>query len=275
MRLAAALRRLDAWALPRLAAGLRGLMRRCRRARVPLSAGGLGLVLLLSFAVWQGGRPGSRAAAEPSARVGAGPGESVTGYLKASRAQLRALAAAAPAEEAYALVTLTAYLAPDRLPPLVGGLSVSAVFAKVPLPGVDTRVVKIDAFRVPEDVVAGMGQVALRFDGEVLDYQELLARAAGTDEKARRLRASYEAQRRVVGTEAAAMRAACSCVYALVVRAPHAVLARVATQPEVRIVDPAPEVRRLDRTVFLPPLPDQECGGGTSSGCVPKVPNTR
>ncbi|MEV4386571.1 hypothetical protein AB0J68_12800, partial [Micromonospora sp. NPDC049580] len=31
----------------------------------------------------------------------------------------------------------------------------------------------------------------------------------------------------------------------------------VAARPDVRAVDPAPEVYRLDRTVFTPPLPEQ------------------
>ncbi|MBM0239561.1 hypothetical protein JNW88_24810, partial [Micromonospora sp. ATA32] len=37
-----------------------------------------------------------------------------------------------------------------------------------------------------------------------------------------------------------------------------AVLRRVAARAGVRAVDPAPEVRRLDRAVFTPPLPEQD-----------------
>ncbi|HEX5740773.1 MAG TPA: hypothetical protein VFY17_04370, partial [Pilimelia sp.] len=155
---------------------------------------------------------------------------------------------------------------------LATGLSVSAVFVRVPLPGADTRVVKIDAFRVPEDVVAGMDQVAVRFDGEVLDYEELLSRMTGTDDRTRRLRASYLAQRARAGAEAAALRASCSCVYALVVRGSAGSLARVARRSELRIVDAAPEVRRLDRTVFLPPLPEHRSTTSPGATTVPKVP---
>ncbi|GGJ85732.1 hypothetical protein GCM10010123_14220 [Pilimelia anulata] len=274
MSLGDALRRLDRWALPRLADGLRAGARRARRVRLPLLGTALALLLLLGFGLWRVGRPADRAAAGPPVRVGAGPGESVAGYRAAARAELAGLGRSAVGET-YALVTLTAYLAPDRLAPLAGGLSVSAAYLRVPLPGADTRVVRVDAFRVPDDVVAGMNQVALRFDGEVLDYEELIARTAGTDARARELRESYLAQRRAASAEAAALRSACSCVYALVVRATPTALSRVARRAEVRIVDAAPEVRRLDRTVFLPPLPEHECGGGTASGCVPKVPNTR
>jgi len=62
---------------------------------------------------------------------------------------------------------------------------------------------------------------------------------------------------RVAQAEAEAYRQQCSCVYALIVRAAPAELAKLAERPEVRAVDPAPEARRLDRTVFLPPLPEQ------------------
>jgi hypothetical protein len=62
---------------------------------------------------------------------------------------------------------------------------------------------------------------------------------------------------RIDRVPAAGYRGLCACLYAAVVRATPAALDVVAARPEVRIVDPAPEVRRLDATVFLPPLPEQ------------------
>jgi hypothetical protein len=155
------------------------------------------------------------------------------------------------------LITLAAYLAPDRLAPAVAGLSVSAVYARVPLPRTQTEIVRIDAFRVPEDVWAGMDQVAVRKDGEALDYRGLSAKLTGGGPRERRLRAVYDDGARVAEAEAEAYRRRCSCVYAVIVRAEPAALARVARRSEVRVVDAAPEVRRLDRAVFLPPLPEQ------------------
>jgi hypothetical protein len=67
----------------------------------------------------------------------------------------------------------------------------------------------------------------------------------------------YASGAEVATAEAAAYRRHCSCVYAAVVHAAPAALRALADRPEVRVVDPAPEIRRLDRTVFLPPLPDQ------------------
>jgi hypothetical protein len=67
----------------------------------------------------------------------------------------------------------------------------------------------------------------------------------------------YDGGARVAEAEAVAYRRRCSCVYAAIVRATPAALAELAGRPGVRAVDAAPEVRRLDRAVFLPPLPEQ------------------
>jgi hypothetical protein len=42
-----------------------------------------------------------------------------------------------------------------------------------------------------------------------------------------------------------------------VVHAAPAALRALAQRSEIRAIDPASEVKRLDRTVFLPPLPEQ------------------
>lgn len=54
------------------------------------------------------------------------------------------------------------------------------------------------------------------------------------------------------------MTTGCRCVYAAVVRAGPRVLAEVATMPQVAAVEPAPQVRRLDRATFQPPQPPAE-----------------
>jgi hypothetical protein len=99
--------------------------------------------------------------------------------------------------------------------------------------------------------------VALRKDGEALDYRDLSAKLTGRGEQERQLRAVYDGGARVAEAEAEAYRRRCSCVYAAIVRATPAVLAELARRPGVRAVDAAPEVRRLDRAIFLPPLPEQ------------------
>jgi hypothetical protein len=73
-----------------------------------------------------------------------------------------------------------------------------------------------------------------------------------------RPRQAYETAARTAGAEAAAYRSGCACVFAAVVRGAPAALQLVATRPGVRAVDPAPEVQRLDRAEFRPPLPEQD-----------------
>jgi hypothetical protein len=169
-------------------------------------------------------------------RVGVAQGESIPGYVASGRSELAGLSSVS-----YALVSLSAYVAPSRLPPVLGDVEVVAVYARVPLPGAQTEIVRIAAERVPDDVFAGMAAAAARKEREAADF---LARGA-------------EDRARVASAEAAAYRRGCACVYAVVVRGPREALARVAGRAGVRVVDPAPEVRRLERAVFLPPLPEQ------------------
>jgi hypothetical protein len=217
---------------------------------------GLVLVTLLAAAavtgatMWRLDRgPAVGVAPGAPVKVGVAQNGSIPGYEETSRTELAALAGTG---QIYALVSLRAYLAPDRLAPALAGVATAEVFARVPIPGVQTEIVRFAAFRVPEDVTGGMDQIAARKDREAADYARQLSR--GADD---RLRPVYESGRRVAEAEAIGYREHCSCVYAAVVRAAPAALAAVAGRPEVRVVDPAPEVRRPERAVFLPPLPQQ------------------
>lgn len=253
------LRQVDRQLLPPLARGMARLGH--GRLRLLTSVALLCSAAVLVTAVWAADRrPVVDQTVGEVTRVGVSQGQSIPGYVESSRGELRALLAAGPAEPArqtYALVTMTAYLAPDRLTPVLTGVSVSEVFSRLRRPGTQTQIVRIPAFRIPEDVVAGMLQVADLKDQEVLDYQERSASVTGDGAQERDLRRWYDSGARVADEEATAYRSQCSCVYAAVVRAEPVVLDRLASRPEVRAVDPAPEVRRLDRTVFTPPLPEQ------------------
>ncbi|WP_319458678.1 hypothetical protein [Micromonospora sp. RTP1Z1] len=189
-------------------------------------------------------------------RVGVAAGDPVPAYLRAAAEELARLTdATGPTSGTYALVAFSAYLTPQRVAATLGGAPVSAVVARVPLPGRQTEIVRIAALRVPQDVVAGMAEVAARKDGEAADYRaRVVAPAASADGELRRW---YETGARVSAEEAAAYRSGCACVYAAVIRATSDALRGLAARPGVRAVDPAPEVSRLDRTVFTPPLPEQ------------------
>jgi hypothetical protein len=254
------LRRLDRWLLPPLARGLERLNRHPMRLQVLAGAALVSATTVLIAAVWAADRPVGDPTVGNVVRVGVGEGESIPSYVRASRGELAALLAtpptAAPGGQTYALVTLAAYVAPGRLAPVLGGVSVSEVFARVPLPDTQTEIVRIVAFRVPDDVTAAMEMIAQRKEREALDYRQLSQKLSGGDEERQR-RAVYDSGARVAAAEATAYRSHCSCLYAAVVRGAPEALDRIAARPEVRAVDPAPEVRRLDRAVFLPPLPEQ------------------
>lgn len=264
------LRRIDARVVPPLGEALYRLVAGPSRLRLPLLAGLTCGAVLLAAALWKDGRPGPpEPASGPLVRVGVPAGRSVAWYLADSRREVAALAASGgPATGTYALIVFAAYLAPERFTPVVRGLPVYAAYARVPLPETQTEIVRITGagagpFRVPEELLAGMEQVALRKSGTALDYRELGAKLTGAGEQERRLRAAYGTTARAADAEAEAYRQRCSCLYAAIVRATPAELVRVAAREEVRAVDPAPEVDRLDRAVFLPPLPEQAGSDGS------------
>jgi hypothetical protein len=216
---------------------------------------------LLVAVVWSGDR-GPEAEFQPGdlVRVGVVEGQSVSGYLRSSRGELAALlpASGSPtAGETWALVSLTAYLAPDKLQAALAGAAVAEVYARAPLPGVRTQVVKFPIYRMPQDVVAGMLNAALARDQEQADYRKLGDELKGDGVNEIRLRRAYDTAAQTAALEAAAYRAHCACVFAAVVRAAPAVLDQLAGRADVRVVDPAPEVRSLDSTEFRPVLPEQ------------------
>ena len=100
---------------------------------------------------------------------------------------------------------------------------------------------------------------------EARDYEE---RAGAADDPG--VQDAYRRAARTANAEATAYRTHCSCVYAAVVRAAPSALAELARRPGVRAVDPAPEVRSLDRAVFQPPLPEQTDLVGPQAAATPQ-----
>lgn len=257
------LRRLDRIVLAALIGAVARLGRGLRRVGWLSGLAIVALLAVLGSALYFGVRasPAPPAATAEVVKVGITQGEPLALYVNNSKAELTSLvrpvapAASQPAE-VYALVTLRDYYAPDRLTPVIGGVSLSQVYARVPLPNLETEIVKIGAYRLPDDVAAGMEAVAARKSTEAAQYQDLLTTLLDSTGAERVLRQTYLAGAQIAAAESAAYQSHCACVYAAVVRATPAALDEIASRPEVRAVDPAPEVNRLDRAVFLPPLPD-------------------
>ncbi|GAA0803671.1 hypothetical protein [Spirilliplanes yamanashiensis] len=255
--------KLDSRVLPPLGRAFGRLAGGPARLRLVTGLGLLCACAVMLTAVWAVDRPAAPPVAPPGevVRVGVVDGQSVGGYVTASEAELGALLAdPAPATataEVYALVSLVTYFSPNRLVPVLGDVGVSEVYARAQLPGMQTQVVRIPAYRVPADVIAGMQDVARGRDQEIADYGQLRRSLTGDSKAEHRLRAAYDRGTAVAAAEAAAYRAGCACVYAAVVRAAPPVLDQLSRRSGVRAVDPAPEVTRLDRTEFRPPLPER------------------
>jgi hypothetical protein len=259
-------RRLDHAVVPRLGRVLARLSRwssgrwRLRLLTALALTGSLAILLTVALA--------TRTSHEPQARlpenaakvhVGVAQGQSIPGYVATARAELTFLLAAAGAAqgETYALVSLRSYLAPDRLTPVLGGVATAEVYSRVPFSQAQAQIVKIQAYRIPEDVITGMQKVAKQKEKEAEDFRLLAAKLNEVNAAEDQLRQTYLGGVAVAAAEAQAYRNACACIYAAVVRATPAALDQIAARPEVRAVDPAPEITRLDQAVFLAPLPEQ------------------
>ncbi|MFG1935527.1 hypothetical protein [Micromonospora tulbaghiae] len=223
--------------------------RRSRSAALTWVALACALVVLVVAVAQRRDRPVSDRTVGEVTRVGVTDGASIPAYLRAAGDELARL----DAPDGYALVSFGDYLTPARAAAALDGTRVSAVVARVPLPGRQTEIVRIAALRLPQDVVAGMAGVATRKDREAADYRSRAAATTADPE----LRRVYDSGAEVAAREAQAYRTGCACVYAAVVSAAPDALRALAGRPGVRVVDPAPEVTRLDRTVFTPPLPEQ------------------
>jgi hypothetical protein len=245
------LQRLDQRLLPPVGDVLARIFRGAQRLRAFTIVVGVLAVTATLLAVHRSERPHSDPSRGDVLRVGVAEGDSIPDYVRAGHDELAALPGEVPV---YALVSFTAYLAPDRLAPVLADVSVSSVFARVPLPKTQTELVRLGAYRLPDDVVVAMDETAQRKTEEAQHYRDLLARV---DDAPGEARERYVAGSIAADREATAYREHCSCVYAAVVYAAPAALRTVAARPETRVVDPITELQRLDRTVFLPPLPEQ------------------
>jgi hypothetical protein len=257
-------RALDDHVVPRLGRGLA----RCLDAltggrdgnlgrRVLVRAAALLLVVAVGGTLYAGrSRP---PAADPTTgdvvRVGVASGDQVPAYLARSRDELIDLSTRGT-EETYALVALHAYTEPQLLGPLLQGVRTELVYARVPLPNVQTEIVSIPVNALPGDVEAAFRRVGARKQAEAADAEWSAGKLAGDDPRERELRALYLDIARVDRAESSAYRGLCACAYGVVVRATPLRLRQLAARPGVRAVDAAPEVRRLDRTVFSPLRPE-------------------
>ena len=258
------LRALDERVLPRLARGLvriGGVLPRPRGGgntrQVLAAVASLAVVAVIFTALYLGNQPApADDTTGDTVRVGASEGDQVPAYLERSKAKLAGLATTGGAET-YALVSFGEYVPPAAVPKLVAGVTPLRAYARVPLPNVQSEIVFFPVHTVAVDIQAGMKQTAGRKDALAKDADVAAASLTGNGARERGLRALYQQEAQVNRAEAAAYRRLCACVYGAVVKATPVRLRQLAGRPGIRVVDPAPEARRLDRTVFLPLQPEQ------------------
>ncbi|MGH3714003.1 MAG: hypothetical protein ACRDT4_11170 [Micromonosporaceae bacterium] len=269
--------------LPPLGRALAWCMRGAIRRKVLLTGGVIAAFGLLVASVWAAHQPPtSPTQVGYVVRVGVAEGQSVSSYAADADRELDALAERGSGE-AYALVSFTTYLAPDRFATVLSELAVHRGYTRAVLPDVQTDVVEITIGAMPGDLRTGMVTVADRKATEAESYRRDAAKLTGTSEVEREHRDSYLAKAEAADLEAEAYRQLCSCLYGAVVRAEPRVLDRLAGVGGVRTVDPAPELKDLDHAVFTPPLPDYldnpgpDASGQPSSspsGTPPESPST-
>ncbi len=255
-------RALDEIVLPRLARGLRriaGVGRGPESSRRGVAgAVVLALIGVGATAMYMRSRP------EPIdettgdvVRVGVSEGDQVPVYVQAARSEVAALVAKGGGETV-ALVSLSGYTAPSKLTPLLDGVTPVRAYARVPLPDVQTEIVFFPVNTVAADVPAAMKRTAAAKELAARGADQAAAALSGSSTKEKELRGFYVRDATVSRAEAAAYRDLCACVYGVVVRAVPARLDALSKRPGVRVVDPAPESQRIDRTVFLPLQPEQK-----------------
>lgn len=247
----AALSTVDQKVLPQLARLLTRLRLRAARWRVALA--GVLVVAVVTATLATLLRPDSAPPAGSSPTwVGVHEGDSIPDYLERSRSELAALAAAEPQRVAYALVSLRDYFAPADVAVMFAGITAVTAFARVPLAGKQTELVRLPAVRLPADLVTAMAVIGERKVDDA-EYYEALAQA----EPQVALRDIYRSNADLSRAEAQAYRAGCACIFALVVRAGASALAALATAATVRTVDAEPDLADPGQAVFSPPLPEQ------------------
>lgn len=147
-----------------------------------------------------------------------------------------------PTARHLALVSLRSALTPEQTGALLerAGLGLERAYLRAEVPGRPEQIV----FQTPGDVVAGLQQVFSATAVRKADEQrDLLATAAALDGASGpelEIKAQYQQDAGTAGAEAAAYRAGCACVFALLVNAEAQSLVELLDMPEVRGVEAAP-----------------------------------
>ena len=184
-------------------------------------------------------------------------GVEVDEYLAAAGERAVALSQDSPERVLLALVSLSEEVTPAQAAELVAGSRVVVRRAYVRAPvGAGAEVLAVETpGEVAADLTALYAATAARRAVEQRELELLAASITAVDDRAQRSRERYAADARTRGLEAAAYRAGCSCVLALVVEGAARELAGLTALPAVRGLEVARRGAALTalRIEVLPP----------------------
>lgn len=214
--------------------------------------------------------PSTRARPQgPTERVGVSAGQSIGGYQQQAQDRLNARLASftpKPGAGIYALVTLTGYVNPQDLDPLVHGARVLEVLSHAYVPGERTEV---RSFATYEHLVTDMQDVARDIALRAQDRASVQKVVTGDSDDDQALRQMYAAQEALYRTEAQAYAMSkCGCVFAVVVFGDPSQLQALAAAAGVRAVDPVVYSGPLSNIDFAPPRPEEKDRADAQDGVV-------
>jgi hypothetical protein len=275
------LARLDERLVPRLGVALRGVVGTRRRAGAATGTPGRGLgrlvrreptitaavAIVAAAAILLYATGGDRHHAVPPARpvtpaapalvgdvLGPTVGQPVSTYLGVAQQRLKGMATAAPSLTVTAVVDLTGYLTASALDAQLNGLAgvqVIRAFAQVAPPAAgDIHTVTLTS---GSDLAADLDGLRTQAHTLVVNYRKRVALEASDPSTANEaVVTAYADEARQAKIDSAGIGAASGCVFALVVTGPASQLQRLAAQPDVRVLDPAPPSVPRDSLMIVP-----------------------
>jgi hypothetical protein len=197
--------------------------------------------------------PVSAEVALPGNLLGPAPGASISSYLTVAQ-ERRADLAVATAKSVTAIVDFTGYLTAPATESVVAGLpglAVTRAFARV-APPADGPVHTV-TLTPTGDLAVSLTRLAQAEHQVVVNYRKRVAIANATPSaQNEQVVTQYANVARQAKIDAAGLGADAGCVFALEVAGPPAALRRLATRPDVRVLDPVPAGVSLTSLMIVP-----------------------
>ncbi|MBV9096902.1 MAG: hypothetical protein JO079_02490 [Frankiaceae bacterium] len=201
---------------------------------------------------------GGGSIAPPQQTLGPQPGASVSTYLTSAAFDLRHFFEVSRGKPGYALVSLKRYVTPAEAARVLGTISVTRAYVRVPNRTLPTSIYPVSLLGNFENLAQGM-QSQSRFAGlNAKTYAQIVAGFKPKTDREKQERLIYGKLANAARFESVALATpqTCGCVFALLVHADYLHLLLLTQLPDVRAVDPAPPAITLDQLSVLPLRPD-------------------